>query len=204
MCDARTAVSLSDTSWGTLTAAQIIAHELGHNFGAHHDAETGSVCENTPDSFLMSPFVNGSGTFSACSIASMAPVIAAARGRCVVAASYADLRVEGPASPTVAYDHTPFDVAFVVTSAGNIAAQQAVFEATLPASLHVPVRDRARWNLFGNGANGVSCALGTLASSASRAVSISVVGQQIGNSSIAATVSAANDFLGGNTSAARQ
>ena len=135
VCDERRAVSLSDNSWATLTAAQVMAHELGHNFGARHDAEAGSVCEATPDTYLMSPTVNGSGTFSACSLATMAPVIAAARGRCVVPASYADLAVTGPSATITADEATAFTVEFNAHSGGTLAAQAAELRVTLPAGV---------------------------------------------------------------------
>ena len=48
-----------------LTAA-VIAHELGHNFGASHDIQNGSAC---PTGFIMSPSVDRNATqFSTCSI----------------------------------------------------------------------------------------------------------------------------------------
>ena len=131
VCDERLAASLSDNSWATLTAAQVMAHELGHNFGARHDAEAGSVCESTPDTFLMSPTVNGSGTFSACSLNTMAPVIAAARGWWLPA-SYADLAAAAPSATITADDATAFTVEFNVHSGGTLAAQAAELRVALP------------------------------------------------------------------------
>ena len=47
-----------------LTAA-VIAHELGHNFGASHDIQNGSAC---PSGFIMAPTVNpNANQFSTCS-----------------------------------------------------------------------------------------------------------------------------------------
>lgn len=54
----------SGSSQVALTAA-VIAHELGHNFGASHDIQNGSAC---PTGFIMSPSVNRNATqFSTCS-----------------------------------------------------------------------------------------------------------------------------------------
>ena len=57
------------------------AHEFGHNFGAPHDNQSGSVCSATAGTFLMNPRLNGSDQFSACSISVMQPVIG--RASCV-------------------------------------------------------------------------------------------------------------------------
>ena len=56
----------------------ITAHEMGHNFGAPHDGDPAEACASVVGNFLMDSNFNGSDRFSACSIAQMQPVIAAA------------------------------------------------------------------------------------------------------------------------------
>lgn len=77
VCDTQTSVGISefDSSDGLAVESLVAAHEIGHNFGAPHDNETGSACAATPAGFLMDPFVNGSETFSQCSIDQMLPLI---------------------------------------------------------------------------------------------------------------------------------
>lgn len=55
-----------------VNTALVAAHEFGHNFGAPHDNQSNSVCESTPGTFLMNPGINGSDTFSDCSLTQMA------------------------------------------------------------------------------------------------------------------------------------
>jgi hypothetical protein len=64
------------------TTALTIAHEMGHNFGAPHDGESGSACATQAGSWLMSPSLNGSSTFSPCTLAQMADDIS--RATCLV------------------------------------------------------------------------------------------------------------------------
>jgi len=48
----------------------IVAHEMGHNFGADHDGDANGSCPNEPpNTYIMSPTVSASYTnFSACSV----------------------------------------------------------------------------------------------------------------------------------------
>ena len=57
------------------TGALTAAHEFGHNFGAPHDNQGGSPCASTPGNFLMNPSINGSDTFSQCSLSQIAPIV---------------------------------------------------------------------------------------------------------------------------------
>lgn len=71
VCDERHGVGLSQVRGYDTATALIIAHEIGHNLGAPHDAEVGSSCAAAPATFLMNPVLNNSRSFSECSIAQM-------------------------------------------------------------------------------------------------------------------------------------
>ncbi len=74
--------------FGSLTAL-VAAHEFGHNMGAPHDNQNGSACAGTPGNFLMNPSINGSDTFSNCSITQMQNYIQ--RASCI-----ADIVLQAP------------------------------------------------------------------------------------------------------------
>ena len=78
LCSNFFGTGLSEGNASATFDSLVAAHEIGHNFGAPHDGEAGSACEAEVGDWLMSPRLNGSDTFSQCSIDEMSDDIARA------------------------------------------------------------------------------------------------------------------------------
>jgi len=192
LCEPRKGVSLSDSSQSSIFSALVMAHELGHNFGAEHDGQAGSACASAPQNFLMAPALNGSSLFSQCSLNSMQATITRARGRCIGAPHFADLGLDVPVSPYVVDVSSTFSFPVTVRSHGTLAAQNAVLRVYLPSEITFQSATGANCSA----ANGtVTCPLGSLAAGESRTVDVRLLGSAQRTFTVTGAVEASNDFL---------
>ncbi len=197
VCDAERGVSLSERHYGTLVSSLIMAHELGHNFGAEHDGENGKICANAGDGFIMAPTVSGNATFSHCSIESMQAALASAS--CVTPAEFADLALEAQVNSVSGEGGLPFTVPLLVRSLGNLDAQNAVVTISLPAnaaySIDAASSTRGSCSIA---AQTVTCTLGDLASTETAGISVIGRSSLAGSFNVQARLTASNDRLSSN------
>jgi hypothetical protein len=198
VCSTRAAAGLTQGTLSTTNSALVIAHEMGHNFGAEHDGEAGKACEATPQTFLMAPRLNGSDRFSACSLGTIGPVVNAAR--CVVALSVPDADLDLPASVRRLRGQA-FDYTFNVRSIGAVAVEGLVATVTLPAGLTANASAVAGGNPCTPSGNTLACSIGSLAPQATRAVTLNLTPQQAGAPTLAVALTSSNDASAGNNSA---
>lgn len=198
VCNVRAGAGLTQGTLSTTSSALVIAHEMGHNFGAGHDGEAGTTCETTPQTFLMAPRLTGSDQFSACSLSAITPVVNAAR--CVVALNIPDADLDLPAT-TRRLRGQAFDYTFNVRSVGATAVDGVVATVTLPAGLTANSSAVAGGNSCTPAGNTLACSVGSLAPQATRAITLNLTPQQAGTPTLAVALSAANDGSAGNNTA---
>lgn len=79
LCNQGFGIGLSQLLPSFAASTVLVAHEIGHNFGAPHDDQGGSICGATSSGFIMSPYLDsGATSFSACSLDEMADEVASA------------------------------------------------------------------------------------------------------------------------------
>jgi len=164
----------------------VAAHEIGHNFGAPHDGQSGSACESETGAFIMAPSLNGSDQFSACSIVEMTDDIAAAS--CINPVPAVDMTVSLTSSTTVLFGAS-VDLAYNVTNVGSVDATNVSVDFTIPANLTLGVVTPSVGTCT-SGAGTVSCTIGDVPGFAARTVDISVTPALLGAGTLSATVSA--------------
>lgn len=189
---------------GTNTAALdslIAAHEIGHNFGAPHDGTSGSACETTAQDFLMAPSLNGSDTFSACSIVEMQDDVANAP--CITPLAVSEVAVfAGSVQPTTLLGNT-IGASFDVSSLGASTADNVSIDVSIPNNVTLQSAT-ASVGTCTSGAGNVSCAIGNLAGSSSATVTITATAAAVGDAMFMATVSADVDTNANNNQASLQ
>jgi hypothetical protein len=210
LCSARYGVSLSEglNGFGDLVAA----HELGHNFGAPHDGEapsngTTNACQTAPQDYLMAPRVNGSRTFSQCSLEQMAPQLA--RASCLLPAAVqapaVDLGLAATAATSLrAFLQRELTLNATVSSTGTGAANAARVQFTLPGALEAQSASATQGGTCTLQAGGVSCAWPTLAAGAVADVQVVARGAVAGSYTVNARTAANGDYETSNDAVAWQ
>jgi hypothetical protein len=192
VCDGSYGAALSESrSRGTWFDSLVIAHELGHSFGSPHDGE--EACIDSPKTFLMSPYINGSNSFSSCSSGIVQKRME--KASCLAPARKADISV----TPSLGNGTHAADAAFAqtitVSNLGSTAAQHVEVEVTLPSTL-TTLEARLDGGFGGActyGAGVVSCSAATLAANSNAIVSLSLRSTQVGSHEIHAAVTASSD-----------
>ena len=199
ICGSGFATSLSEQGFEPWVGALVAAHEIGHNFGAFHDGEPESPCASTPRTFLMAPSIYGTGTFSQCSLATMAPTVD--RASCLRATGFVDLGFEAPSMAISGFVGQPTPVTIDVVSIGLRDADSAAVALTADSTLQI---------LGATVANGtcttdrgaLSCDLGRVASGERRRISLTLQGNVPGQYGLSAALATPLDSNPANNGAA--
>ncbi len=181
---------LSEHTRGAVVDSLVTAHEIGHNFGAPHDGESGGACASTPTTFLMAPSINSSSTFSACSIQQMQPEISGAS--CLTPIGPANVTVSLPQPADNALAGVSFTHVATVGNTGADPAAGVTFRADAEQGLQIVAADAggASCTLASTSAN---CALGSLSGSTSRNVTLTLRAASPGTFDLTTTVAADTD-----------
>ena len=194
LCRQQFGAGLSEGDGSAAFDSLIAAHEIGHNFGAPHDAQQGSACENEADTFLMAASLNGSNQFSQCSKDEMADDIANAS--CITPLPSVDMRISGE-DPTILLGNTA-TVTVDVPNAGTLQATNVAAEITLPGNISL-ISVATTHGSCTDGGGTVNCSLGDVDGSTTAMVTLTSDTTAVGVGQFSATVTAdVDDNMGNN------
>ena len=193
LCSDRFGVGINEIRQGGTIGAILFAHELGHNFGAPHDNQSGSACASTPGNFIMNPVINNSDEFSQCSLQQMQPEVNSASCITVIDSTRTDIRVILPPSPFEAPMSSPFDYDVEIENTGTIAANNV--NATLTVSGGLEILDAATDDTSCSiiGTTQADCVLGDIPAGEDLTITLSLRGQNPGQAILDAEITADND-----------
>ncbi len=201
LCNPRFGAGLSQGSLNVTLDSLVAAHEIGHNFGAPHDAVEDSPCESEPPIFLMATNLNGNDRFSACSLTEMQQQIDAAV--CITAVPSVDIAAahnDPPQSVLLGNAHT---VTFDIPNNGSLDATNVVVDVSVPANVEF-VSASSSTGSCSSGGGIATCNIGTVAGNSAASVTVSVRATAAGTDSLVATVGADADADPDNNQATAQ
>lgn len=189
LCHQRFGAGLTQaTSGNSWFQSLVAAHEIGHSFGAVHDGDPEKACAATPEGLhLMSPSVNGSETFSQCSLQLMRRNIQSAS--CINSLPPADIVIPADLGIVRRPVTQPFDWELAVSNAGGSSANDVRIEILVPPVVFVDDAYVVGGSCT-SGAGVTLCQLGDVAGGASRLVHFTLRSDVVGSNSISAHVTA--------------
>jgi uncharacterized repeat protein (TIGR01451 family) len=191
VCDRRFSDSLSEARNSVNFDALIAAHEMGHVFGAPHDGDNSAACAAAPAGLLMAPQLNGSSTFSACSLEQIAMVVA--RAQCLATVDASDAALHAALIANLALNQ-PTTISVSVQSEGNATANNVVFTADLPTGIAISGVTVAGGTCTITGQQ-ARCDLGALAPGATRDVQLTLTSNVSVNRTAVLRLTADNEIL---------
>ena len=198
LCSRRYGAGLTQGTHTAIMDSLIAAHEIGHNFGAPHDGQTGSACESETGDYLMAAQLNGSDEFSACSITQMQDDVS--RASCVSALPSTDVAIVAASESSAVLLGDPVTVTFDANSVGTNTASGVNVDVTIPAGMNLNSVSASAGTCT-SGAGSASCALGSIAAGSGVTVTIAAESTVVGSADFVASITANTDANSNNNQA---
>jgi len=141
LCEEQAGVGLTQSRGVSTIDGLVAAHEFGHNFGAPHDTESGSVCESAPAGLLMDPHLSYSTEFSQCSIDQMLIEIGSATCLMPLVPANLTLWLLSDAPPPVVFPDTTWVFGIAVDNTSGADAVGVELSVDAPAMDYVVLSD---------------------------------------------------------------